>query len=1382
MADRFNSGDHVFVACPEHKDAAFLAGQITSISSCDVATVKISDKNAADVDEERQVPCCELRARFARNDTSTCQDNTALVHMNDAMIMQNLQLRHKQDEIYTYTASVLLAMNPYKDIGGLYSEQQCARYRGKHIGALPPHPYAIADTAYRALVRDQKNQGLLISGESGAGKTETAKIVMQYLSFASGAASDLATRIQTRVLNAQPILESLGNAVTMRNSNSSRFGKYNRVFFDDSGTLVDAGITTYLLESSRVVVHGVGERTYHCFYEMLSGLTAEKLEEFKLERGKNYRLLSNGKMVGGFQERDAANFKRLCESLKTVGLTDEDVDDSLRILAGLIHLGDVIKDTGDAVAGEEDTDQEVKLVDLDDECSKRAASLLGMDPDDLFATLKRKKVAVPGRNSFHEVPRTVFQARQALHSLIKAIYKRLFEFIVNRINDSFKELRPECVANDSEEAPDPEWRHIGILDIYGFERLQKNSFEQLCINLANERLQQYFVENVLRAEESLYKREGLAWTEITLPDSQPVVNCIAKVFLKLDEYSQQVAKGVGNCTDQTFCQKITEESMKDERKEVLKKLKMSNNRLSTGGAKMNDGFAIKHYAGWVDYNTSGWLDKNNDRLLSECESLICDSQRPFVKSLGEENSKVPFRSISKKYSTDLEMLLKTLGTCNLHYIRCFKPNAEQKPNIFRQQLVLDQIIQCGTIELVKIMHDGYPNRVGFEELTRRFKDLLPEKFQRYGMRTFIEALMLVYDVPRDQWELGMSRLFLKAGQLKALEDMRSGGVKPDPDKLAAIVSGIIRKRWKRAIQSVSLCLYVPRFISMIYQKRAAKALVRVAQVTARLQPRLAAAQGRVKERRLKARRRFLAAAFTVRCLQASWRQIRSARRERLVSFLFRTSRLRSLFMSHPRFVAARARARDLALQREAERLREEERQRQERQRLADERTRMEEERKRMEEERLEREAAQKAEEERLQEERRVLEQRQEEDRQQQLQKQLELAKQKELEMAKQLQQQALELEQQREAQRLEDQKRAEEERQKLEEERKALEAEREAFQMEKRRSMITAQATPQHSWKSQGQTQHSETETTVTAAGEEDYSDIGDSVSVAANAAMMQQLVQKEMDARMAVLEKDMARKQEEMLKQMSHLQEKNEKLEKQLSEEHRKKPVATPRDVEPAEAQRHVPCPASPDPHDASPLQLGDSPIALATPDPPSSGKRSSHRLSAYDRPLGGSSEGQSRRRKSVAAEAFSATRQSGAMSMHSMGEPVSKDQNINSQRKWWQQQRQFLLGDLYGHSNSSPMGSPMGPPGRGSSSQRRSIVNPLTTEAAGRAVPEAVVEDADGEAAAQQAAPRQTRKNLNDQFDTVEPGERELEEEEDLQGATKMRQPTQFSWKQKA
>jgi len=186
---------------------------------------------------------------------------------------------------------VLLAVNPYKDVKGLYGESQCKRYRGKHIGALPPHPYAIADTAYRALVRDRKNQGFIISGESGAGKTETAKIVMEYLGYVSGSTNQKTEQIQRRVQQAQPILESFGNAVTMRNNNSSRFGKYNRVFFDETGTLVDASVTTYLLESSRVVVHAKRERTYHCFYEMLQGLPEEKLSTLQLQRDKLYLLL-----------------------------------------------------------------------------------------------------------------------------------------------------------------------------------------------------------------------------------------------------------------------------------------------------------------------------------------------------------------------------------------------------------------------------------------------------------------------------------------------------------------------------------------------------------------------------------------------------------------------------------------------------------------------------------------------------------------------------------------------------------------------------------------------------------------------------------------------------------------------------------------------------------------------------------------------------------------------------------------------------------------------------------------------------------------------------------------------------------------------------------
>jgi len=284
----------------------------------------------------------------------------------------------------------------------------------------------------------------------------------------------------------------------------------------------------------------------------------------------------------------------------------------------------------------------------------------------------------------------------------------------------------------------------------------------------------------------------------------------------------------------------------------------------------------------VDYNTQGWLDKNNDRLLAECEELILDSSVSFVKAMGEEDSKQTFRSISGKYSKDLEALLQTLSEANLHYIRCFKPNSAQKPDLFNGQLVLDQIIQCGTIELVKIMHDGFPNRCNFEELYNRFKTLLPENFQRYGMRTFIEALMLAYEVPRGQWALGMSRLFMKAGQLKALEDMRAEGAVPNPENLRRIVREIIRKRWMRACEAVRLCNWLPKLLRQVYVKRAACTLTATALVTSRLAPRLEAARRRVAERRLAMRRRLGAAFRTVYCMNVAWRQLRLQRRERLL--------------------------------------------------------------------------------------------------------------------------------------------------------------------------------------------------------------------------------------------------------------------------------------------------------------------------------------------------------------------------------------------------------------------------------------------------------------------------------------------------------------------
>lgn len=1255
---------------------------------------------------QKPVAFTDLRRRFPTTNGATVKDNTSLVFLNDASILDNMHSRHSQDEIYTYTASVLLAVNPYKRIEGLYGEEQCNEYRGKHIGALPPHPYAIGDTAYRTLIREKRSQALLISGESGAGKTETAKIVMQYLAHTSGADSAVAARIQARVLQAQPILESFGNAVTLRNSNSSRFGKYNRIFFDDTGALVDAGVTTYLLESSRVVSHAERERTYHVFYEMLAGVDDARLEKFRLKRDGHFEMM-HGTTVPDILSRDVSNFKRLCDALAIVGLDEEAIDSSLQVLAGLLHLSGILLDPTDSPA--QDDDDESSCVEVSDENIENAAELLGFDPDELCGTLKRKRLQVRGRNSCHEVPRSRTQARQALHSLIKALYKRLFERIVKRINDSFGELR-DGVATSSQADSEDGWRHIGILDIYGFERLERNSFEQLCINLANERLQQYFVDNVLVAEQGLYQREGLEWKGLALPDSQPVVNCISQVFKTLDDFSSRLAKGFDNLGDEKFCEKVLEEAGKDpQRRDILKNERAANKRRGSVGPALNRGFVIKHYAGLVQYNSAGWMDKNNDRLLPECEELVSTSECAFVQGLADQDTgSTPFRSISKKYMADLETLLRTLSTCSLHYIRCFKPNEVQEPNIFNKAMVLDQIVQCGTIELVKIMHDGYPNRCPFDEISSRFKALLPEDFQRYGMRTFIEALMLAYEVPTDQWSLGMSRLFMKAGQLSKLEDMRTEGLMPDTEKLSQIVSNIVRKRWKRAVESIKLCLWFPKFIQQIQIDRAAKALRLAVLAVDRLVPRVEAARRRIQARQVAARRKLRAAFSTVFVLQSSWRTLREQRRSRVISAFYRASfivvRTRSWVTNAKEYVRESAKRREL----------EDRRREEERQRLEEARKKQEEEQRQIDAERL-----------RLEEERQEAVRQREADRReaerQQEEERLEMERQRELERQLEAERLQCEAEQRRQS----DERRRlellqfEEERARIAEERRQWEQERQSIHSARQQEGVTCGSLAMEIADAEVKSEvtvsvhllpsHHGYGTALssaqlsTALGEEDDVDIGDSVSAAAQHQAMdhqvQALVQKEISARVQELEEAFARKQEEVLMQMRLLQEKNENLERQVQEHVQEERVreesatCTPTRTFTALTPKSGREAAKP----PSLLSLIHSPV-IATPTPLSSGRCGTHRVvsdsisshrassqrasacpSLLELSAGHASTGKPRSaRLSVAHEAFLA--------------PADCDranEAMQRERQWWAQQRHFLLEDLYSSGLGASPGS---------------------------------------------------------------------------------------------
>jgi len=1348
----------------------------------------------------RQVPCGDLRHRFARDDGSTSQDNTALVHMNDATILDNLQVRHSQDAIYTYTASVLLAMNPYKVIDGLYGDDQCAQYRGKHIGALRPHPYAIADTAYRALMRERKNQGLLISGESGAGKTETAKIVMQYLSYVSGSASDFAARIQGRVKQAQPILESFGNAATMRNNNSSRFGKYNRVFFNDAGALVDASVTTYLLESSRVVVHSERERNYHCFYEMLAGLSDEHMEEFGLLRAEHYCLLTAQEPVPGFEERDKHNFHRLCGAFKTIGLDDAGTHAFFQVLAGLVHLGETLS--------KDDEAEEYRI--LDDDHVEKAASLLGFETSELGAVLKRKKVKVPGRDSFHEVPRTALQSRHILHSLIKALYKRLFEQTVKLINESYRELQVPGTRGATDDA---DRRHIGILDIYGFEQLQKNSFEQLCINLANERLQQYFVENVLRAEQDTYKREGIPWCGLALPDSGPVITCITSVFRTLDVLSKNVSNGVKS-TDEMFCDKVVKEAQEDpQHKNVLQKLKMSSTRRQSSCPAMNEGFTIKHYAGAVLYTTKGWLDKNNDKLLKECEELIFDSEFPLVKNLAEEkesqtSSRAAFKSISEKYIADLEALLLTLSTCNLHYIRCFKPNDVQKPDLFKPQLVLDQIVQCGTVELVKIMQDGFPNRCSFEEISQRFKALLPERFQHFGMRTFIEALMLAYDVPQDQYALGMSRLFLKAGQLRALEEMRSEGATADPEKLAMIVSGIIRKRWKRATEAIKLCNYIPTFISKIYQKRAAQKLTRLAVVTGRLAQGLEAAKVRIKERRLKAHRRVRGAFLIVTffqsewsrmkekrkllarrrlrgaflgvkyvqsawlrilekrlekrrliahrrlrgaCLavgyaQSVWKGIRQKRKDRMVDALFLAS------VVYPRSLRCLGRARESLREAEAERLRlEEEERRKEEERKAEE--------ERLRQEQLRLEAERKAEEERqLQEQLRLEEEQKAEEERlaaEERQRQEELRLEEERLAAEEQRQEAL---------RLEEERKAEEE---LERERSLkkialLEEQVSALKEEKRRNSISQVASPQRTRTSLApaslEEELKQAEQTPATPGQSS-GDAGQSTGASSSGAAAEQ----DVSALVEKMKAEYEAKEKQVQLQMEELLAKNAALEEREAERMAAASAAQEAAAQEAAAQETAKAKAIEDRNALQTTPPSDTKHSTQKP------SRSKARMSlpSSSSALGLPSEGKRKARRSIAHEAF-LTMQDDLKGGTSPSPPpqvktrqrrstaACTGADRKSEVAWQAQLRGFLIEDLWP--------SPGGGEEDGSTERRRSI------RRASR-VPSAAPIGEDEAAVAQPVKGR----DLNEQFAIAE----ETEVVDTRRESS--RSGVQFSWRQR-
>lgn len=889
----FSRNDLVWVPCEKE------GYKLLKVDHVDVIGGKLLLKDSKDGDSRTEKVSMGVCYKYV-SDTDK-DDNTSLTSLDPANILENIRVRFGQGKIYTSTAHVLLAMNPYRDIPNLYSEETKKSYYGKHMSQMPPHPYSIADHSYRNMVLDRRNHAIVISGESGAGKTETAKIVMSYLaevgilpnssdtdgldeggmterqrrrrmqirlSYASHTifGEQEARDIQRRILSANPILEAFGNARTVCNYNSSRFGRLNKLYYNEHGFLKGGGITTYLLESSRCVKHNYNERTYHCFYQLVHGATDEELKDLYLERdASRYLLLNQGNLAYSSEvERDRDQFNILRQSLSINGVSYEGQSSLFRILSGIILLGNIrYRDfEGTGMVKEKE-----RLEFEDPELVASVASLFGISADLLVDILLVKQLKVGNNQTPVSISRTSQQSLQLIHSIIRSIYIRIFNWVVSHINRF-----TSCKGEDVGQTVSPRKQnitnsanslYIGILDIYGFEKLEINSFEQLCINLANEKLQEFFVEKVLQSEQKLYQQEGLVWTNIEIPRTQPVLDLIFDLFSLLDDDSRLKSQGQ-DITDMTFWQKINNKYGKSVHSCAYGSSYSPSRVLGSsgwgegGGSKlikfplnglkklsqsdMSAVFLIKHYAGSVEYTLNGWLEKNHDKIIPELEEILENSSNEILNSIMDTEYKsrksASFRSVSKKFTKDLKDMIQDLGEVSLQFIRCFVPNSHMRPDVWNGQIVLSQMIQSGTIQMVKLMHYGYPNRASYSTLIEQIRCLLPEKYI-YGLsdRMMVEFFLSAYSIPTNTYQFGISKLFLKSGQYGLLLDQvndyakgnyESGLVVPSEEILIRLRKCFARKCLRRCIMVADIVSWMrTRFIILIRRRRQLMSLLSV---------------------------------------------------------------------------------------------------------------------------------------------------------------------------------------------------------------------------------------------------------------------------------------------------------------------------------------------------------------------------------------------------------------------------------------------------------------------------------------------------------------------------------------------------------------------------
>ncbi|XP_066529702.1 myosin-16-like [Hoplias malabaricus] len=729
-------------------------------------------------------------------------DMANLTFLNEASVLENLRSRYIHMRIYTYSGLFCVTVNPYKWLP-IYGAKVAQMYKGKKRSEVPPHLFSISDNAYHDMMMEHENQSMLITGESGAGKTENTKKVIQYFANvgATGGkqAPDSKGSLEDQIIQANPVLEAFGNAKTIRNNNSSRFGKFIRIHFGPTAKLAGADIESYLLEKSRVISQQAAERSYHIFYQLLSGKKPELIEALLLVSDpKQYVWICQGVTVVDNMD-DGEELMLTDMAFDVLGFTAEEKMSIYKLTGGIMHFGNM---KFKQKAREEQADVDTT------EVADKVAHLMGINSGDLQKGITRPRVKVG--NEFVTKGQNQDQCLYSIGALAKAIYDRMFKWMVNRINKTLDTKMQRQYF-------------IGVLDIAGFEIFEFNSFEQLCINFTNEKLQQFFNHHMFVLEQEEYKKEGIDWVFIDFGlDLQACIDLLEKpmgIFSILEEQCV-----FPKATDVTFKTALYDNHLG----------KSANFLKPKGGRKGPEmHFELIHYAGTVGYNIAGWLEKNKDPLNETVVALYQKSSMSLLAQLFKEDEAAvgtkkqkkgsSFQTVSAFYREQLNKLMTTLRSTAPHFVRCIVPNEYKQSGVCDANLILHQLACNGVLEGIRICRKGFPNRLQYPEFKQRYYILNPSVIPKGFVDNKKASELILGSVGLDntEYRIGHTKVFFRAGVLAKLEDLRDERLAKIMTMLQAHLRGALmriefKNMLERRIALIAIQRNVRKFLQLRY--------------------------------------------------------------------------------------------------------------------------------------------------------------------------------------------------------------------------------------------------------------------------------------------------------------------------------------------------------------------------------------------------------------------------------------------------------------------------------------------------------------------------------------------------------------------------------------